>query len=439
MNKTRASAVIVAAAVVAGLAACAPAADDGKTTLTVWDPGLLTRSTEDGKVDEDASFLHKAADLYEEENPDVTIDIVQTAGDITASSAQFQAASIAGNGPDIRIGYTGGNTLSYEDFLLDLDGTFSEETMSDLTGWNTVRSGYKEDGALLGLPYGGGSYFYVFYNKAMVEEAGIDLSTPPETWEDLLDLGEEVADNTDYTPFWVANQEGYEGAWIVAALVGGELGGTAFTDMYNGDIPLDDPAMVKAYTAYADLFARGLTNPDAGSVGNGDLLAGFLQGKGAFMISGSWENSTMFDSIGEDAGVFAIPMLDGAEYPATVAGGPNLAVSITNYSKNEDAAKDFLNFLAEPSTIDLYVELFQTEASNSASADPSVITNPYLQSEAEQLTTADNVVYPFDNVMPQLVIDQFYRVNATVFTGQQTPEEAVAQLQQTYESEIDKQ
>ncbi|BDI24030.1 ABC transporter substrate-binding protein [Herbiconiux sp. L3-i23] len=435
MKATRIGAIVVAAGLVAGLAACSDGGSGGGTTLTIWDGGQLTRKTDDGSV-ADNSFLHKVAERFEADHEGVTVDIVSTSGDIAADAAQFQAASIAGNGPDIRIGYTGGNTVDYADFLLDLDGTFSDETMSDLTGWNTVREGYSEDGALLALPYGGGSYFYVFYNKALADEAGLDLSTPPETWEELVALGEDALGKTDAVPFWTPNQEGYVGAWAVAALVGGELGPTAFTDMYNGDTDLTDPAMVKAYEAYSQLYSRGLTNPDAGSIGNADLLPGFIQGNGIFMISGAWENGALAEALGEDAGVFPIPMMEGAAYPNTVAGGPNVSVAITNYSQNEDLAKEFLNELAEPSTIDEYVELFQTEPSNSAQADQSVITNYYLKSEAAYVAEAgEEVVYPFDNVMPQSVIDLFYRLNNTVYTGQTNPEDAVQQLQDAYDSE----
>jgi raffinose/stachyose/melibiose transport system substrate-binding protein len=439
MKRTRTgAAAVVALTAVAALAGCSTAGDaGGDTVLTVWDPGLLTKKTDDGAVAEN-SFLHTVAAQFEEENPDVTVEIVTLSGDISKDAAQFQAASIADNGPDVRIGYTGGNTVDYADFLQDLDGVFSEETMTDLTGWNTVRSGYQDDGALLGLPYGGGSYFYVFYNKALAEEAGLDLSTPPATWEELLDLGEEALGKTDAVPFWTPNQEGYVGAWVMAALVGGQLGPQAFTDMYNGDVPVTDPAMVEAYSAYSELYSRGLTNPDAGSIGNSDLLTGFVQGNGVFMISGAWENQALFDAMGEDAGVFPIPMLDGAEYPAAIAGGPNVSVSITNYTDQKDLAEDFLRFLAQPETIDQYVELFQVEPSNSASADTSVIENPYLQQEAEYVASADAVVFPFDNVMPQSVIDLFYRLNATVFTGQTTPEDATAQLQAAYEAETDR-
>lgn len=435
MKPTRLGAILAVTALSLGLGACSAGGESSTTTLTIWDPGLLTKKTDDGAV-ADNSFLHQVAEEFEASHPGVTVDIVTLSGDISKDAAQFQAASIAGNGPDVRIAYTGGNTVDYADFLEDLDGVFSDETMADLTGWNTVREGYSEDGSLLALPYGGGSYFYVFYNKELAAQAGLDLSTPPATWDDLLALGEQALGKTDAVPFWTPNQEGYVGAWVMAALVGGQLGASAFTDMYSGQIDLTDPAMVDAYEAFAELYSSGLTNPDAGSLGNSEQLTGFVQGKGIFMFSGAWENNALEEAMGENAGVFPIPVLSGADYPSAIAGGPNVAISVTNYSPNKELAEEFLNFLAEPSTIDQYVELFQVEPSNSASADTSVITNYYLQQEADYVAAADAVVYPFDNVMPQSVIDLFYRLNATVFTGQTTPEDAVAQLQAAYEAEM---
>ncbi|MDQ7876534.1 extracellular solute-binding protein [Microbacterium sp. QXD-8] len=428
--KTRSitAALLTTALAATTLTACSSSSEDGVETVTVWDNGLLTRTNDDGTMNDSNSFLTLLAAQYEQEHPDVKIKIVRQSADITKNSAQFQAASIAKNGPDIRVGYIGGNTEDYSDFLLDLDGTFSDETVADISGWNLTRKGYSPDGALLGLPYGAGSYFYVFYNRQMTDAAGLDLTTPPATWEDLLAAGEQVQENTSNTAFWVANQEGYVGAWVVAALAGGELGPDAFIDMYTGETSTDSDGLIDAYTAYARLFEDGLTNPDAASVSNADALSGFIQGKGAFYISGSWDNTYLTDAFGDGVGVFAIPMLEGAAYPDTVAGGPNVDLSITSYSKHQEAAKDFLRFLAQPSSIEEYTKLYQSEAPNSASASTAVITNPLLQQEAAGLTTSQSHVYPIDNVMPQSVNDLYYKINATVFTGRTSPKDAVEQL-----------
>lgn len=400
-------------------------------TVKFWDPGLFASSS-DGIVDKDKSFIYKAVAAYQSANPDQTIEITETSGDITETNNQFRAASIAKNGPDLKTAFAGGGVLSYTQFLEPLDDVFPPDAQAKLSGWDTVREGYKTDGKIMALPYGAGSYFYVFYRKSLFQQAKVDF-VEPKTWEDMLALGAKLKAG-GVTPFWVCNQEGYVGAWVIAALGGGQLGPNAFTEMVLKNQKIDSQGMIDAYKAYASLFSSGLTNPDAGQVGNDQASAGFIQGRGAMMINGSWSNGELLNALGDDIDFFPIPTLASATTPGVLAGGPNVAVMLTNYAANKDAAIKFLKFLAEAKTIDMYVAASQTEASNHKDADPSVITNRLLREQAEKIKSV-KTVYPFDNIMPQPVIDLFYRVNATVFIGQQTAEDAVKQLQ----AEFDKQ
>lgn len=438
MKLRRMGALAIAAGLATGLAACTPGGDSGDQTLVVWDTGLLGTTLENGEPDMEKSYLDRMAVEFEEANPGVTVEVIQQGGDITSAAAEFQAASIAGNGPDIRIQYAGGPTISYGEFFTDLEPLLSAETIDSLAGFNVNREGYDPEGRMLGMPFGAGNLFTVFANNAILEEAGLDPADTPETWEELLENGQQVVDNTDTNGFWVANLEGYVGAWMISALVGGELGETAFTEMYAGTIPVDDPAMLKAYEAFADWGASGLTNPDAGQVSNGDSTAGFVGGGAAYYLVGSWENQNMLDAFGEDGvSTFFIPMFEGAKYPNMGAGGPEIALSITEYSENQELAAQFLDFIASAENQDLFVELRQTQASNHVDGDPSKIQNPLLKAEFEELQAAtDGVVFAFDSVMPQATIDLFYRMNAGVFLGSITPEDAVAQLKASYEQEI---
>lgn len=434
MKMWKSGALLLTASMMIGLAACSSSGDDGQVEIVIWDTGLLGKTNEDGSA-ADNSFLDWAAAEFEQEHPNVTVTVVEQGGDLGTNQAQFEAASIAGNGPDIRVGYTGGPTLSFADYLVDLDGVLSDDVKNDLTGWSTVRQGYQSDGALLAMPYGSGTYFTVFVNRALLEAAGMDPDEVPSTWEELLAQGEEYQEKTGNTPFWIANLEGYVGAWVVSALAAGYGGENTFTDMYSGAAPIDGEPMLKAYQAWADLYASGLTNPDAGEVANGDSTAGFVQGKGAWYIVGMWEDANMTEAFGDDVSSFFIPMLSDAPDQSVAAGGPQTGISITNYSKHQDVAAEFLEFLARPEVQDHYVELTQVEASGSRSADPTVIENPLLQAQAAALAETENLVYPFDNVMPQSVIDLFYRLNASVFLGTTTPEDAVAQLQAAFDAE----
>jgi ABC-type glycerol-3-phosphate transport system substrate-binding protein len=145
----------------------------------------------------------------------------------------------------------------------------------------------------------------------------------------------------------------------------------------------------------------------------------------------------MINAFGDDVSTFFIPMLEDAPYPNMGAGGPEIAISVTEYSQNQELAADFLKFLAEPANQDVFVELRQTQASNHVDGDPSKIQNRLLQEEFAQLQEAtDGVVFAFDSVMPQATIDLFYRLNAGVYLGSITPADAVAQLKASYEQEI---
>lgn len=442
----RALAALLTSGVVAALAAApaiglaqSPAASEAPLSgnLLVWDTGILGRLLEGGQPDMEKSFIDQMAVKFEELHPGVDVTVVQQGGDITTNGAQFQAASIAGNGPDIRIQYAGGPTISFADFFTDLEPYLTPEIIDSMAGFNVNREGFQPDGRMLGMPYGAGNMFTVFANNTMLEAAGLDPNDPPETWEELMANGQQILDTTGQVPFWVANLEGYVGAWVVSALMGGEMGETIFTQMYTGEVPINTPEMVKVYEKWAEFGASGLTNPDAGQVSNGDSTAGFVQGKGAYYIVGSWENNNMIENFGDDVSTFFIPMLEGAPYPKMGAGGPEIAISMTEYSQNKDLAGAFLRFLAQPENQDVFVTLYQTQASNHKDGDPSLIQNRLLQDEFNQLSeSTDGIVFAFDSVMPQSVIDLFYRVNAGVFLGNITPQDAADQLQAANQMEI---
>ncbi|CAB4772546.1 MAG: extracellular solute-binding protein [Actinobacteria bacterium] len=396
-----------------------------KVTLKVWDPGLMGHLT-NGALDTKTSFIYKAKVAYEKLNPHVTIAISEIDGGV--SDTQFKAASIAKNGPDIKIGFAGGNTLSFAAFLEPLDKHFTKAELALIKGTGTVREGYNPTGPLLAMPYGAGSYFYVFYDKRIMASHNIDMSTPPKTWEAFLDLANTLKASGVDTPIWETNLEGYTGAWVIASLVGGQLGPNAFFDMYTGKTKVNSAAMVKAYEGYQKLYTTGVTNADATTAGQGDRLNGFLAGKGAMIIDGGWDNDPIFKAMGSNAGTFAIPQLAGSKYPKILAGGTNVAVAVTKYSKNKVEAIKFLKYLMQAKTIDTYVKITQTEPSNHVNADATVIVNPLLKAQARDVAKNPQV-YPFDNIMPGPTNDLFYKLNASVALGQTTPADAVKQLQ----------
>ena len=430
--------IVAALALTTSLVGCSSSDEALSGELLIWDTGILGKDASDDPY-ADKAFLNQMGVEFEEANPGVKVTIVQQGGDISTNAAQFQAAAIAGTGPDIRVQYAGGPTTSFADFFEDLGPLIPAETLDAMAGQYVNREGFSSTGRLLGMTYGAGNLFVVFQNADVLKEAGIDPSVKPATWEALMANAQQITDKTDKNGFYTGNLEGYPGAWFISNMVGGELGQTAFTDMYSGKIPVDDPAMLKAYQAYADWGASTVNNPDAAQVTAGGQ--GFVAGKAGYYLVGSWENNGMTEAFGETGPLssFFIPTLTGAKYTKIGSGGPEIALSITKASKNKALAAEFLKFIARPEHQDRFVEIYQTQGSNHKDGDSSMIKNPRLKEQFEQLAqSTDGITFAFDSVMPQATIDLFYRVNAGVFSGAIKPADAVAQLKASYEQEIAK-
>jgi raffinose/stachyose/melibiose transport system substrate-binding protein len=372
-------------------------------------------------------FITKAIQRFAKANPGLSVNRSAQSTDIETFHNQFRAASIARNGPDVVTLYAGGDVTTFGPFLEPLDQYFPASFRSDYLGWESVREKFRSNGRILAIPFGAGSYFEVLYNKDLFARAGLADFSPPATWQDLLQLAQRLKDK-GVTPFIVGEQEGYTGAWSMSALVGGQIGTNGFFDMLAGRRPVTDSSMVNGYENYRKLHDLGLTNPDASSTKNDEAQQRFIQGQGAMLIQGGWFNKDALNGLGAKVGNFPIPTLAGAPHAGGIAGGPNVALAVTSYSKRKDDAIRFLKFMLQKDNLDLYVTDGETEPSNYKKADLSVIKNPLLENQAKWLKQHETI-YPFDNIMPQDVDDLFYRMNAAVFTGRTSPDQAVQQLQ----------
>ena len=404
-------------------------AQDAPVELVFWDS--LFNESED--IPKNEWFIFQAIERFQEANPGITINHVQQSPDIATYDQVLTAANIAQNGPDVLTHFAGGGILSFAQFLEPLDSYFTPEEMDQVIGWDSVREDFKPDGAIIAIPYGAGSYFEVLVNKDLMTQAGIDMAafTPPATWEAFLELAQQIKD-AGVNPIAIGEQEGYTGAWVMATLVGGQIGTQGFFDMRSGTLPINDASMVAGYENYRQPFELGLVNDGAGSLKNDEGQELFLRGEGAMFIQGGWFNKDAYAGLGESITNFPIPTLADAPHAGAIAGGPNVSVAVTNYSQKKDAAVTFLKFLLQPEILDLYVQVGQVEASNHKNANPDVIENPLLRNQAQWLQERETI-YPFDNIMPQVINDLFYRENASVFTGRTTPQAAADELQAEYQ------
>ncbi len=279
--------------------------------------------------------------LYEDENPDVLVQLEAVAGRDYYTRLLTQLS--AGAAPDImQIGDDAVPSFVEKDAFIPLENYLPANFDPSI-----YLPGLLEPGQIDGVQYllpKDYSPLAVYYNKDIFDEAGIDYPKDGWTWNDMLDIALELTQDIDgdnAPDIWGIQlpatwTTGFE-YWVAAA--GGQLisdDGKQFVGYMDSD------AVIRAVTFYADLYNKYRVAPppaDLNAFGGGNTE--FANGKAAMYIFGRWPQASLLDNPNVDLGV-APPPQDVARANVLFWGG--FGVSTT--STHPMTATDFLTFYA---------------------------------------------------------------------------------------------
>ncbi len=250
----------------------------------------------------------------------------------------------SGTGPDLMFArsYDTGNELFKLGHFADvsaLKGLKENFTEGNRSPWMT------KDGKSFAIPLFA-VVQSVYYNKDIFDKLGLKI---PATWEDFLAACDTIQ-KAGYTP--VAN--GLAEEWdinecfmmgILPAFTGGRDGRLAYE---AGKTPFNDPKMVKAFQAMADVAKYAPRGFEALTYNDSNAL--FATGKAAMYADGSWTLDT-FKDVPFKWGNFAFPAPKGSKPAITFHADAGLTMNAK--TKYPAEAKAFLEWLctAEGATI----------------------------------------------------------------------------------------
>ena len=329
INMKKLLALLLAALMVFGMAACAktaetPAADTPAEETTADE----TPAESDGdKIvihywaqwteNEAQAEVYKAAIArFEQAHPDCTVEVNWAGRDVR----EILRASIdSGNAIDIvDSGFDQIVNLLGEDYLMDLtsymEGSDFEKAIS--AGMAAFAKSFASDGT---------SWYYIpsqpfvgtiYYNKAIFAEAGIDAM--PTTWSEFMDVCQKIKD-AGYDPITVddAYYPCLYGTYL-AMMKGPDWVTELLSDTTGAN--WSDPAVAQMADDFAAMRANGSFSDSCGSnvfpsAQNGE----FAMGTAAMYYNGSWLPNEVHDITGDDFqwGAMFFPAPDNAEYPYT--------------------------------------------------------------------------------------------------------------------------
>jgi ABC-type glycerol-3-phosphate transport system substrate-binding protein len=182
------------------------------------------------------------------------------------------------------------------------------------------------------------SWTIVYYDSAMLEEAGLDPDKPPRTWDELLAYGRRLQRPTTYA---IADSLG-PGECVNAFFRWARSAGAKISELRDGRVYwlLDSPECVRALQFLQEMMQGGTMDPGSPTYLRQQTADLFAQGQSAMVVD--WD--TRQPAFGDSDRILQAP-LPGFRpgLSGSIEGHGYLAVPA--FSRYKAAAKQFIKYL----------------------------------------------------------------------------------------------
>jgi multiple sugar transport system substrate-binding protein len=325
-------------------------------------------------------FWNESVEAFEAANPDTQIDIVQIPYGDYINQLTIRFAS--GRPPAlIELPSEFMGIFAAQDWFAPLDERIAGTPIADQ--WASVQSEMTWDGETIGTLMMGGAYV-LFYNEALLAEAGIE---PPTSYEDYLAKIGEFTDR-DAGIFGLSSVTAQHPtialdlmrtfAWSDAALI------------VDGGYNLTSPETIAALDQYRDVrVANSALGADSSM-----SRQQFFDGKSAFMVDGPWVYSSVSEAPDD-----VRPNLKIMQTPFDVAVGGavnSMHIAAAASPEQQDAAWAYIEFISSEEWQQRWAELTVSPPAMVGAITPELVERqPMLQTISEAVDDVESA-WPSD-------------------------------------------
>jgi len=332
--------------------------DTDDSTLTIWH-----YENEDSAM---GQAWAEAIKIFEEENPDVTVDVEKQTFEQIQKNAKIVLTG--DDVPDVMEFNKGNATagqLAAQGLLTPLTDAATERGWDEkLTGSLATTATYDEQGLMgsgewYGVP-NYGEFVGVYYNKDMFAEHGLEVPTTLDEFEDVLAAFKKEG----ITPLAEAGAEYPLGQlWYELVLAYGDRTLVDDYQLFENDVDFHNEAMTQATEKLDEWIEKGYIASDSAALTAEDMGVSFIDGTYPLMVSGSWWFGRLATEVEADWGQFNFP---GNTLHTGSSG--NLWVVPTN-ADSPSLAEEFIDVTLRPEVQNVLAE----EGGLPVAGDASVI------------------------------------------------------------------
>jgi multiple sugar transport system substrate-binding protein len=399
-------------------AAVAPTDAQAEITYAIWD------ENQKPAIDQNIKDFNEQYPGIE-----VTVDLTPYQQYFTKLQTQGESRTLPDvfwmNGPNVQL-YAANDLLEPLTGLTesgDLDPSKYPDALNQLYTFEETQYGVPKDFDTVAL----------WYNKALFEQAGVDLPTDDWTWDEFTaaagTISEKLADQGVYGVVTELNGGGQSSYYDSILQAGGHVISEDGTSSGYAD-----PRSVEGLRLWADLVADG-ASPSVQQLSDTKPNVWFNSGKAAMFWSGNWSVAEMKDSPNkDDFGIVRLP--EGPEQRATVIHG--LANVVAADSENKEAANAFLAYLGSEEAQRTQAEMGAANPAYEGTQEAFVDSVPSFGIDVF-LDSADEMSFPYPisqntaawNALENELLPQ-------AFSGERPVEEVAQELADAMDAELAK-
>jgi arabinogalactan oligomer/maltooligosaccharide transport system permease protein len=409
--------LVLVAALVATFRGCG--SGDTRRVITVWHPFRLTERT----------LLDEEFRRFEQEHPDIRLQGLYK--DVEELRSAFQAAALAGSGPDLVYGPSDVlDTYQSMGILQDMGPWFTDEQRAEfikgaLTFLPGVDDSTKSD--LVQVADRFGTHLALIYNRRFVKR-------PPKTTNELVAIAQANTLDVDhdgrkerYGLVWNFTEPYFAipfltgfGAWVIDERAG-------VTGIARPVPALNTPEAVAAYRFMKSLHDDYQVVPASCDYELADSL--FKTGRAAMIINGDWSFTDYVNDPDIDAVVAPLPIVSETGRPMQSMIAPKgFSLNANASPEAAAAAMAFVRHMTTPAAQQRIIDrLREIPARRSvyekslASADPTYQTSRAQLENGRLMPVATELRAVWDAMRPSY---------QALLGGAITPEDAASQMQQ---------
>ncbi|MEV4810617.1 ABC transporter substrate-binding protein [Micromonospora avicenniae] len=255
---------------------------------------------------------------------------------------KLPSAASSGNGPDIAVMHMDQlATFAARGVISELDDVAKTLQLTEADFAPTVWQGGIYNNKRYGIPLDMHPLGF-YYNKSVMEKAGLDPNKPPTTRDDFTAALTELK-KSGVQGFWISPFQ-FTGGMSFYSLIY-QFGGSLFDAEVNKATFNADPA-IEACTWMVDMIKQGHSPANVGQ--DAEYLA-LKSGKNAFTFNGIWQINDLKKSPDVQWGVAPLPQIGSK--PAAWANSHNFTIvkQRANNANKVQASKVFINWLSQHS------------------------------------------------------------------------------------------